>query len=144
MSMSERPFEALTDRQRIMLRHVLVGRTSAQIARELGTTPTTVDDQMKKAMAKLGVPTRADAAREFAAFEAGLQRPDPHAPELRNAALWPLLLPVPTKSRPTNELTWVQILAWGAIMAIGFPLLITIAALLMITLRQLLGGAVHH
>lgn len=142
--MSDERFASLTDRQREMLRHVLVGRTSSEIAREVKASPATVDDQMKKAIRKLGVGTRSQAARDFAAFEAGLQQPDPHAPELRNAALWPLLMPVPTKARPTNDLTWVQVLGWGVILAIGCPLMITVAALLVMTLRQLLGGVLHN
>ena len=78
------------------------------------------------------------------AFEAGLQRPDPQSSDLRKAALWPLLLPLPTKAAPTNDLNWKQVLAWGGIIAVCCPLLITVAALLVMTLRQLLGGVLHN
>lgn len=136
--MNNERFLLLTDRQRVMLRWVLIGKTSAEIGREMNVAPSTVDDQMKKAMVKLGVTSRSEAARQFGAFEAGLQRPDPHSPELRRAALLPLPWPVPTKDRPHNDLTGKQVLAWGFIFALGLPTLITVAALLIMTVQQIL------
>lgn len=137
-------FARLTDRQRAMLRWVLLGKTSSEIGREMNVAPSTVDDQMKKAMAKLSVTSRAEAARRLAAFEVGLQRPDPQSPELRQAALFPLPWPVPTRNRPHNDLTGKHVLAWGLIIALGTPLLITVAALLIVTLHQILAGLGHN
>jgi DNA-binding CsgD family transcriptional regulator len=53
---------ALTDRQREILRAVALGRTTKEIALELGITPASVNTHIRRAMSELGVPTRAAAA----------------------------------------------------------------------------------
>jgi hypothetical protein len=46
---------------------------------------------------------------------------------------------VPTTARPTNDLTWRQVLAWGGIIAIAAPVAITVATMLIMALALLFG-----
>ncbi|TMG69819.1 MAG: helix-turn-helix transcriptional regulator [Chloroflexi bacterium] len=52
----------LTDRQREILAAVAAGRTTKEIALELGITPASVNTHIRRARVTLGVPTRAAAA----------------------------------------------------------------------------------
>lgn len=60
----------LNDGQRHCLRLVLAHHNSKEIARELGVSPHTVDQRLRTAMRILGVQSRFEAARQFAAFDA--------------------------------------------------------------------------
>ncbi|WP_339689331.1 helix-turn-helix transcriptional regulator [uncultured Parasphingorhabdus sp.] len=62
--------EKLNDGQRDCLRLVLAHHNSKEIARELGVSPHTVDQRLRIAMRIMEVPSRFEAARKFAAFEA--------------------------------------------------------------------------
>jgi DNA-binding NarL/FixJ family response regulator len=59
----------LTDRQLEILRLVATGLSNAEIAHRLVVSPRTVDHHVSAILAKLGVPTRRDAA----AWAAGLE-----------------------------------------------------------------------
>jgi two-component system response regulator DesR len=59
----------LTDRELELLRHVREGRSASAIAAQVHLAPGTVRNYLSTAMAKLGAPTRADAART--AYEEG-------------------------------------------------------------------------
>jgi len=55
----------LTRREEQVLRLVATGRTSTEIATELGIAPRTVDDHVESARQKLGAPTRRAAVRRI-------------------------------------------------------------------------------
>ena len=59
----------LTDRQLEILRLVATGLSNAQIAQRLVVSPRTVDHHVSAILAKLGVPTRREAAARAAEFE---------------------------------------------------------------------------
>jgi two-component system, NarL family, response regulator DesR len=59
----------LTDRELELLRHVRAGRSATAIAERVHLAPGTVRNYLSTAMAKLGAPTRAEAART--AYEEG-------------------------------------------------------------------------
>ncbi len=61
--------EKLTEAQQDCLRHVAMLMSSKEIARILHISHHTVDQRLKRAQQILGVSTRAEAARLFAAFE---------------------------------------------------------------------------
>lgn len=65
-SNAERVLASLTPAQTEVLDRVLLHKTSKQIARELDIAPNTVDQRVKAAWMKLGVKSRASAAREYA------------------------------------------------------------------------------
>ncbi len=56
----ERPFPELTEREHDLLREVLRGRNSQEIARALGVTPKTVRNYVSNVLAKLHARDRAD------------------------------------------------------------------------------------
>ncbi|RHW17358.1 LuxR family transcriptional regulator [Sphingomonas gilva] len=60
----------LTPGQRVCLRLVHQRLTSKDIAREIGISPHTVDQRLRQAIEILGVSSRVEAARAFAAAEA--------------------------------------------------------------------------
>ncbi len=60
---------SLTDRQVDVLKRVAQFKSSKQIARELGISHHTVDQRIRAVIEKLGVETRADAARVFIAMQ---------------------------------------------------------------------------
>jgi len=61
----------LTDRQLEILRLVAAGLSNAEIAQRLVVSPRTVDHHVSAILAKLGVPTRREAAARAAEFESG-------------------------------------------------------------------------
>lgn len=69
--------ERLTAAQLDVLKLVALRRTSKEIARELGISPVTVDQRIKRAQAILGAASRSEAARMLIAARGA---PDPTAP----------------------------------------------------------------
>lgn len=69
MTTLNRPSELLTARERECLRLVAAHLQSKQIARRLGIQPTTVDRHCERAMHKLGVTDRVEAALQLLADE---------------------------------------------------------------------------
>jgi two-component system, NarL family, response regulator DesR len=66
---SPRPPCPLTERELELLRHVHEGRSATAIATQVHLAPGTVRNYLSTAMAKLGAPSRAEAART--AYEEG-------------------------------------------------------------------------
>ena len=64
----------LTDRQLEILRLVAAGLSNAEIAQRLVVSPRTVDHHVSAILAKLGVPTRREAAARAAEFESDPSR----------------------------------------------------------------------
>lgn len=133
------PFDKLSERQRVYLRHVFQHRTSDEIAHLEGVSARAVDKQLFFAKDLLGATSRFEAARIFAEFEAGVERFYPASIVPSRPEFWPLPLPVPTKRRALNTLSWRQVLAWGMIIAIGAPIALTVAAMVIISLSLLVG-----
>lgn len=146
-SVADSPFDRLTERQRTCLRLVLERRNSSEIGRTLGVSPHAIDKSLKLAMAKIGVNSRFEAARLFAAHEAavvgpppppappppppldlGVQTPDPQASDLPPHGRDAMALPIPTRDRPTNTMAWWQIVTWGVAIG-GVALALMVAAL---------------
>jgi DNA-binding CsgD family transcriptional regulator len=135
---------ALTDRQRRFLRLVYDHRNTSEIARITGEPSLpAIDKQISLAASKLGATSRIEAARLLHDHDAGVERSEFRPSELEKPTFLPLPLPVPTASRPKNEMDWRQVLAWGAIIAIGVPTLITVAAMLLSAFAQLVDGIRH-
>ena len=61
--------DRLTDRQKDCLQLVAQGYTSKEIGRQLGLSPSTVDNHILAAMTILEAPSRAAAARSFVASD---------------------------------------------------------------------------
>lgn len=129
----------LTERQRTYLRLVLQLKNSKEIAVLTGTTShRAVDKQLLKANALLGVATRFEAAQIFAAWERGVERLPP-ANALPSPAPTPRFSPPwPTAGAAVNMLSWRQVAAWTAIIAIVTPLGLTAAGMAYVTLLFLL------
>ena len=132
-------YERLTPRQRDYLRQVFQHRNSQEIAFGAGVSARAVDKQLQIAKDLIGATSRFEAARLFAEYEAGVECLYPASVAPSRPAFWPLPMPVPTKARPTNTLTWRQVLAWGVIIAIAAPTAITAAAMLIVALSLLIG-----
>lgn len=129
----------LTDRQKSYLRLVLQNRSSKEIAASTGSSHRAVDKQLLKANNVLGVPSRFDAARLLANFDAGVE-PLPPAIDLPSTTpTFPLPLPVPTAGAAANTLSWKQVASWTAIISIVTPLGLTAAGMAIVTLLLLLG-----
>lgn len=129
----------LTERQRTYLRLVLQLKNSKEIAALTGTTSyRAVDKQLLKANALLGVATRFEAAQVFAAWERGVEPLHPanalpsSTPTSRFSPPWP------TAGTAVNMLSWRQVAAWTAIIAIVTPLGLTAAGMAYVTLLFLL------
>jgi DNA-binding CsgD family transcriptional regulator len=137
--MADERFARLTDRQRSYLRHVFQHRKSQEIAFLEGVSARAVDKQLLLAKDTLGATSRHEAARLFAEHEAGVERLYPASVDPTDPAFWPLPLPVPTKARPLNQMTWQQVLAWGAIIAIATPIALSVATMLIMALALLTG-----
>lgn len=137
--MDSQRFARLSDRQRSYLRQVLQHRNSHEIAFELGVSARAVDKQLLLAKDIIGATSRFEAARLFAEHEAGVESFYPANVLPSQPVFWPLSWPVPTEPRPTNLLTWQQVLAWGTIVAIATPTAITVAAMVIIALALLFG-----
>lgn len=138
--MDDDRFTRLTDRQRDYLRQVFQHRNSQAIAFAAGVSARAVDKQLQLAKDLIGTTSRFEAARLFAEYEAGVEGFYPTSVAPSRRAFWPLSLPVPTTARPTNDLTWRQVLAWGVIIAVTAPMAITVAAMLIIALALLFGA----
>ena len=72
--METEKIKKLTPAQSACLRLVLPHYTSKDIARQLGSSPHTVDNHIKAAMARLGASSRFDAARQLAEYESEVER----------------------------------------------------------------------
>lgn len=75
----------------------------------------------------------------FAEFEAGVERFYPASIHPSRPEFWPLPMPVPTSSKAFNTLTWKQVLAWGAIIAIATPIALTVAAMVIVAFSLVIG-----
>ena len=137
--MSPDRFDKLTDRQRDYLRQVFQHRNSQEIAFAVGVSARAVDKQLQLAKDTIGATSRFEAARLFAEYEAGVERFYPGSIAPSRPAFWPLPMPLPTSARPTNTLTWRQVLAWGTIIAVAAPVAITVATMLILSLALLFG-----
>lgn len=137
--MNEERFGGLTDRQRDYLRQVFQHRNSQEIAFKAGVSARAVDKQLQLAKDIIGATSRFEAARQFAEYEAGVEGFYPASVAPSRPAFWPLPMPVPTKARPVNDLTWRQVIGWGVIIAIAAPVAITVAAMLIVALALLFG-----
>ncbi len=133
---SER-FSKLTERQREYLRQVFQHRNSQQIAFDAKVSARAVDKQLHLAKEIVGATSRFEAARLFAEYEAGVEGFYPASIAPSRPAFWPLPVPVPTTARPTNTLTWRQVLALGTIIAIAAPVAMTVATMLIVALALL-------
>jgi len=132
-------FENLSDRQRIYLRHVFQHRTSDEIAHLEGVSARAVDKQLLRAKNLLGATSRFEAARIFAEFEAGVEKLYPASVAPSRPEFWPLPMPVPTRAKAINALTWKQVLAWGVIIAIATPIALTVAAMVIVAFSLVIG-----
>lgn len=132
-------FDRLTARQRDYLRQVFQHRNSHEIAFAAGVSARAVDKQLQLAKDIIGATSRLEAARLFAEYEAGVEGFYPASVAPFRPAFWPLSLPLPTKARPTNTMSWQQVLAWGAAIAIATPVAITVATMLIVALALLFG-----
>lgn len=137
------PFEKLSDRQRRYLRHVFQHQNSDQIAQLEATSARAVDKQMILAKDLLGTTSRFEAARMFAEFEAGVERLYPASILPSRPEFWPLPLPLPTRAKANNTLTWKQVVAWGAIIAIATPVALTVAAMVIVAFSLVIGINPH-
>ncbi len=137
--MSAERFDRLTDRQRDYLRLVFQHRNSQEIGFAVGVSARAVDKQLQLAKDIVGTTSRFEAARLFAEHEAGVEGFYPASIAPSRPPFWPLPMPLPTTARPTNSLTWRQVLAWGVIIAIVTPVAITVAAMLIVSLALLFG-----
>ena len=63
------PFQALSERESAIVREVVRGLSEKEIAADLGVTVSTVSTYLRRAMAKLGVATRAELLRLHHALE---------------------------------------------------------------------------
>ena len=68
-SISPSPFERLSKRERDVLRHIVAGQTSCDIARHLSLSRKTVDTYRGRMMVKLGVTNRSELIRCALAYE---------------------------------------------------------------------------
>ncbi len=104
MRESEEKFNKLTDKQRQALELVLQHNSSKEIARLLKVSPKTVDQRLDGARAKLGVSSRAEAARLYASLSGTWEplpyQPSPltHAEHLQDSSAHELQSPVYTMS----------------------------------------------
>jgi FixJ family two-component response regulator len=76
---------ALTPREREVLRHVVSGRMNKQIAAELGTVEKTVKVHRSRVMEKMGVQSLADLVRMAERFGAAEALSDQDSPDLAGA-----------------------------------------------------------
>ena len=65
----ESPFESLSERERDVLRHIVAGETSSDIANQLSLSRKTVDTYRGRIMVKLGVRSRAELIRLTLEYE---------------------------------------------------------------------------
>jgi DNA-binding CsgD family transcriptional regulator len=63
------PFDSLSSRERNVLRHILAGATSADIALRLSLSRKTVDTYRSRMMLKLGVANRSELIRIALRYE---------------------------------------------------------------------------
>lgn len=63
------PFQSLSERENAIVREVVRGLSEKEIASDLGVTVSTVSTYLRRAMAKLGVSTRAELLRQRHALE---------------------------------------------------------------------------
>jgi DNA-binding CsgD family transcriptional regulator len=132
-------FDKLTDRQRECLRHVFDHRKSHEIAHLVGTSARAVDKQLILAKNVLGAASRFEAARLLAQHESEVETSYPANIPPPRPSVWPLPMPVPTDDTPANTMTWQQVLAWSAIVAIATPIGLTVAAMVIVALTLMLG-----
>jgi len=140
--MDDERFARLSERQKAYLRLAAEHRTSHDIAFTTGAASSrAVDKQLGLATKRIGATSRFEAARRFVEYEARVESFDPIdvpiAPS--RGTFWPLPFPLPSRNRPINMLTRQQVLAWGTIIAVGAPVGITVAAMVIVSITLLLG-----
>jgi DNA-binding CsgD family transcriptional regulator len=89
----------LTETQKACLRMVLLHFSSKDIARELGSSPHTIDNHLKAAMGRLGAVSRVEAARLLADFEGD----DPRRSFASQSSVLAELAPLPPSSTDIVE-----------------------------------------
>ena len=143
--------DQLTDREREVLRLVHVGRSSKEIAISLQLSPNTVDVYAKRAMEKLGVRSRTQAAVLLddhendvtklvyppSAVATAADSEGGSSPDGRDASFI-RSLPFLRNGRRDNDLTSYQRLLW---IALGAVLLMTLFAQLSVGINALKGIA---
>lgn len=136
---TDRPAQ-LSEGQKACLRMVLRHMSSKDIARALDISPHTVDQRLKLAMRSLGAATWVDAARAFAAIEAGegYQCLVYQEPDLAGAAdPAPLPRSATEGKAPPDDLGSRRKAGWTVLIVAGAA--VTVAALLvaLLTLSEL-------
>ncbi len=133
------PLDQLSERQRAYLRLVHEHRTSQEIGFLVGASGRAVDKQLQKAKDSLGVTSRFEAARLLVENESGVERLYPANDLPSPTPTLPLPSPLPTSETAANMLTWKQVVAWSAIIAIVTPIGLTVAAMVIVALMLLTG-----
>lgn len=136
---SASPLDQLSERQRAYLRLVHEHRTSQEIGFLVGASGRAVDKQLQKAKDSLGVTSRFEAARLLVENESGVERLYPANDLPSSTPTFPLPSPLPTSETAANMLTWKQVVAWSAIIAIVTPIGLTVAAMVIVALMLLTG-----
>lgn len=114
-------------------------RSSDEIAQLEESSARAVDKQIILAMRTLGLTSRRVAARLLAEHEAGVERFYPASFRPSQPEFWPLPLPLPTSEKVASTQTWKQVLAWGGIIAIGAPIALTMAAMVIVVFSLVIG-----
>ena len=142
--MTDDRFERLTDRERAVLRLVLVCRNSSEIGRKTGDAPTTIDKLIKTARAKLDAPDRFGAARMLHDHETGGPALGPQTQDLQPPQGFRLPLPIPTLGRPTNDLSVRERLV--SIVLVAFVIAFATIGVLAFSsaIDEILGQSAHH
>lgn len=129
----------LSERQRSYLRLVHQNRNSKEIAAATGSSHRAVDKQLLRANNLLGVPSRFDAARLLADYDAGVELLPPATDLPSPIPLFPLPPAWPTAGAAPNTMSWKQAALWTVIISIATPLGLTAAGMAIVTLLLLLG-----
>ncbi len=126
----------LSDREREILRLVATGASNKEIALQLAISPNTVKVHLRNVFAKISVTSRTEAAM-FAIREGLVRLPGSQASGVESAAAgdipaWPAS-PAAVAAEPARP--WVHRLVWL------LPLVVALAALLVVALPRLSGAA---
>lgn len=136
----EEPFDRVSQRQRIYLRHVARNLSSKEIAEIEGVSARAVDKQLYLAKTLIGATTRADAARRLIAHEEGVESFYPANALPVQEPFRPLPLPVPNRRMPVNLIKAREVLIWSAIVGIAITIGLAVAAMLINALMILFGA----
>ncbi len=132
-------FDNLTERHRECLRLVYQLRKSAEIAVILGVSTGHINNLLIEAKEIIGVTSRFEAARQFAAYETGVDSLHPVENTSSQPPLSPLPSVLPTSKAPNNLLTLKHVVAWVWIIAIATPVGMTVAVMAVVALEFMLG-----